>query len=207
MGRYIGPKFRLDRREGINLLLKGKRSVSGKHPLDKKGAVVPGQHGARGGRRPSNFGVQLREKQKAKRMYGMFERQFRKNYEEAVRRGGKGEELLRILECRLDNVVYRLGLALSRSHARQLVTHGHILVDGKKLSIPSYEIQTGQVISLKAKTVKVPNIVEALENAQGNALPEWLERKATVGKVVRKPNRDEMPQELNENLIVEFYSR
>lgn len=207
MARFIGPKFRLDRREGVNLLLKGKRSTSGKHPLDKKGPMPPGQHGPKGGRRLSGYGVQLREKQKAKRMYGVFERQFRKFYEEADRRGGKGEELLRMLESRLDNVVFRLGLALSRAHARQLVTHGHILVDGKKLDIPSYEVKIGQVISVHTKAQDLPNIKEALENTKSTALPEWLERKALVGKVVRKPERTEMPSEINENLIVEYYSR
>lgn len=208
MARYIGPKFRLDRREGVNMLLKGKRSISGKHPLEKKGAVAPGQHGPKGSRRRlSGYGVQLREKQKAKRMYGILERQFRKMFEEASRRGGKGEELLRMLESRLDNIVFRLGLALSRAHARQLVTHGHILVDGKKVSIPSYEVKAGQVITVVQKAQNLPNIKEAIENVKADNLPDWLERKALVGKVVRLPERAEMPPDLNENLIVEYYSR
>lgn len=207
MARYIGPKFRLDRREGVNMLLKGKRSTSGKHPLDKKGPMPPGQHGPRSRGRLSNYGIQLREKQKAKRMYGILERQFRRYYEESVRTGTKGEGLLRLLERRLDNVVYRLGFALSRAHARQLVNHGHIFVDGKKVSIPSYEVKEGQVVSIKEKSRTLPNITEALENATMATQAAWLEKKATLGKITRYPNRDEMPMDINEHLIIEYYSR
>ena len=140
-------------------------------------------------------------------MYGLLERQFHKYYVESVRTGEKGEGLLRLLERRLDNTVYRLGFALSRYHARQLVNHGHIVVDGKKLSIPSYEVKEGQVVTLKEKAQQLPNVKEAVENAKNLTLPDWLERKALVGKVVRYPTREEMPQELNENLIIEYYSR
>ncbi len=207
MAKYTGPKFRLDRREGVNMQLKGKRSSSGKHPLDKKGPMPPGQHGPHSRGRLSGYGIQLREKQKAKRMYGMFERQFQRYYHESMRRGGKGEELLRLLETRLDNVVYRLGFALSRYHARQMVNHGHILVNGKKVSIPSYEVKVGEVISLKEKAQNLPNVKEAIEGAATTALAEWLERKAIVGKVKRKPTREELPSDINENLIIEYYSR
>lgn len=207
MARYIGPKFRLDRREGTNLLLKGKRSVGGKHPIDKKGAIPPGQHGARRARKLSGYGVQLREKQKAKRMYGLLEKQFRSYYTKAMRTGEKGEGLLRLLERRLDNVVYRLGLAVSRAQARQLVTHGHVLVDNKKMTIPSYFVKEGQVVTIKLKSQAMPGIQEGMELAQGIKMPQWLERKALVGKILRMPVREDMPLEINENLIVEFYSR
>lgn len=207
MARYIGPKFRLDRREGTNLLLKGKRSISPKHPLEKKGPVPPGQHGNKRAKKLSGYGVQLREKQKTKRMYGVLERQFQKYYAEAMRRGEKGEGLLRLLETRLDNTVYRLGFAVSRAQARQLVNHGHVLVDNKKVTIPSYAVHDGQVITLKEKSQSLPGVKEGLELAENTAMPGWLERKALVGKISRMPNRDEMPVEINENLIIEYYSR
>lgn len=207
MARYTGPKFRLDRREGTNLMLKGKRSASAKHPLNKKGAVPPGQHGPKSGvRKVSDYGFQLREKQKVKRIYGILEKQFRRYYEKAAKKkGATGETLLQLLESRLDNVVYRLGLTNSRAQARQLTSHGHVLVNGKKVNIPSYAVQVGDVISLKDKANSFIFVKEA--SSEEEKLPEWLERKALVGKVVRLPEREEIAAEVNEQAIVEFYSR
>ncbi|HSX58307.1 MAG TPA: 30S ribosomal protein S4 [Candidatus Saccharimonadales bacterium] len=209
MARYTGPKFRLDRREGTNLQLKGKRSASQKHPLNKKGAVPPGQHGQKGtGRKTSDYGTQLREKQKVKRMYGILERQFRRYYEKASKKkGATGEALLQLLEARLDNIVYRLGFAASRAQARQLTSHGHVLVNGKKVNIPSYSVQTGDVISLKDKANNFLLVKEASAEIDKDKLPEWLEKKALVGKLNRLPAREEIAAEINEQAIVEFYSR
>lgn len=207
MARYTGPKFRLDRREGTNLMLKGQRSASPKHPLNKKGAVAPGQHGPKGGpRKVSDYGYQLREKQKVKRMYGVLERQFRRYFEKASKqKGATGEALLQLLESRLDNVVYRLGLASSRAQARQLTSHGHVLVNGQRLNIPSYEVKIGDVVSLKDKANNFVFVKEA--SGSDEKLPEWLERKALVGKLVRLPDRSEIVSEVNEQAIVEFYNR
>ncbi len=207
MARYTGPKFRLDRREGTNLMLKGKRSASPKHPLNKKGVVAPGQHGPKGPpRKVSDYGHQLREKQKVKRMYGILERQFRRYYEKASKKkGATGETLLQLLESRLDNIVYRLNLTSSRAQARQLTSHGHVLVNGKKVNIPSYSVQVGDVVSLKNKANNFEFVKEA--SSEDEKLPEWLERKALVGKITRLPDRAEIASEINEQAIVEFYSR
>ncbi|MDP2671807.1 MAG: 30S ribosomal protein S4 [bacterium] len=207
MARYTGPKFRLDRREGTNLFLKGKRSLT-KHPISKKGAVPPGQHGNKSSRRKvSDYGIQLREKQKVKRMYGLLERQFRRYYEAAAKKkGATGETLLQNLETRLDNVVYRLGLAASRAQARQLANHGHIRVNEKKVDIPSFATKSGDVISLSEKAQKFELVKEAVE-ATKDSVPEWLERKALVGRVKTLPSREDIGADINEQLIVEFYSR
>jgi small subunit ribosomal protein S4 len=209
MARYTGPKFRLDRREGTNLFLKGKRSASPKHPVNKKGAVPPGQHGPKGlNRKISDYGFQLREKQKVKRMYGLLERQFRKYYESAAKKkGSTGETLLRLLETRLDNVVYRLGLAASRAQARQLTNHGHIEVNGQRVNIPSFQVKLDDVISLHGKATGFVIVKESIDGASVENLPEWLERKALVGKVKRLPEREELGKDINEQAIVEFYSR
>lgn len=210
MARYTGPKFKLDRREGTNLLLKGKRSVSGKHPLDKKGAVPPGASGTKKsfGRKMSNYGLQLREKQKVKRMYGILERQFRRYYEKASKqKGTTGETLLQLLETRLDNIVYRLGFSFSRAQARQLTSHGHVLVNGQKVNVPSYNVKINDVVSVSPKGANFIFVKEALNETEKDKLPEWLERKAMVGKLVRLPARDELAAEVNEQAIVEFYSR
>lgn len=209
MARYTGPKFRLDRREGTNLFLKGKRSASAKHPLNKKGAVPPGQHGQKSlNKKVSEYGSQLREKQKVKRMYGLLERQFRKYYENAAnKKGATGETLLQLLETRLDNIIYRLGFAASRAQARQLTTHGHVLVNGKKVNIPSYNVKVGDVISLKSKANSFEFVKEAVADVEKEKLAEWLERKALVGTLKRVPVRDELAAEINEQAIVEFYSR
>lgn len=200
MARYTGPKRKLSRREGIPLTVKDEKS------LERKGAVAPGQRGKNIRRRVSEYGIQLREKQKAKRLYGLMEKQFRKYYAVAAAfKGVTGEKLLEILETRLDNVVYRLGLSKSRAGARQLVSHGHIQVDGKKVSIPSYRVKSGQTIALSGKMLDNIQVKKSLEESQ--TLPGWLERKATIGKVLRYPKRDEMEQAVNERMIVEFYSR
>lgn len=210
MARYTGPKFRLDRREGTNLLLKGLRSTSGKHPIDKKGVVPPGQHGAKKtfNRKQSNYGLQLREKQKVKRMYGVLERQFRKYFSQASKkREATGEALLHLLETRLDNIVYKLGFAFSRAQARQLTNHGHVLVNGKKVDIPSYNVKINDVISLSKKGADFEFVKEALKETSKEKLPEWLERKGAIGKLSRLPVREELAADINEQAIVEFYSR
>ncbi len=196
MGRYTGPKRRLSRREGVALFPKDAKS------LERKGAVPPGMRGTRLKRRLSEYGIQLREKQKAKRLFGLSERQFRNTFEKGE---GKGLKLLELLETRLDNVVYRLGFTSSRPEARQLVSHGHITVDGKKVNIPSFRVKAGSVVAISANFVDNTQVKKSLEASP--TLPEWLERKVTVGKVVRIPTRDEMEQIINEQLIVEFYSR
>lgn len=200
MARYTGPKRRLSRREGIALFAKDNKVI------ERKGAVAPGPKGSRLRRRLSEYGVQLREKQKCKRMFGLTEKQFAKLYREAASKGsGAGERFLQMLESRLDNVVYRLGLASSRQEARQMVTHGHVSVDGKKVSVPSLNVKINSVVAISANFVDNTQVQKNL--SQDQTLPEWLERKATVGKVLRVPTRDEMEQSVNERLIVEFYSR
>jgi len=200
MARYTGPKRRLSRREGIALFAKDV-----KH-FEKKGAIPPGQHGLGRRRRISEYGLQLREKQKAKRIYGILEKQFKKYFNEASKvKGATGLALLQTLETRLDNVVYRLGFAKSRAGARQLVSHGHIRVDDKKVTIPSFRISKEQTIAISDNLRDNTQIKTSLEEAL--TLPEWLERRATVGKVLRIPERTEMEQAINEQLIVEYYSR
>lgn len=207
MARYKDAKCRLCRREGVKLFLKGTRCFSPKCPIERRGGVPPGQHGQRRGRRLSEFGGQLREKQKAKRLYGVLERQFRRYYEQVAKvKEGTGEALLQLLETRLDNVVYRLGFVLSRGIARQLVNHGHVLVDGKKVDIPSYRVKPGQTISLSPKGLTINQVKTALAE-KDRQIPGWLKRKAAVGKIDRLPKRDEIDANINEQLIVEFYSR
>ena len=207
MARYHDAKCRLCRREGVKLFLKGERCYSSKCPIEKKGAVAPGQFGYKSGRRLSDYGIQLREKQKTKRLYGILERQF-KNYCQKAAKSSKatGEVLLQLLESRLDNVVYQLNLVSSRSIARQLVTHGHVLVDGQKVNIPSYRVKPNQVISLTAKGLNFQMVKKALAN-KGKKVPDWLQRKGGAGRMVRLPERSEISREIDENLIVEFYSR
>lgn len=208
MARYTGPKFKLDRREGTNLFLKGKRSVSPKHPIEKKGAVPPGQHGQKALRkRVSDFGLQLREKQKVKRMYGLYERQFKRYFNEAAKeKGNTGEALMRILETRLDNVIYRLGFASSRAAARQLINHGHVRVGGKKIDIPSYNTKIGDVITLSEKMKKNPAVEESLK-LNADSLPKWLKRQGLVGKVDSMPSPDDIDLSIDKQLIIEYYSR
>ncbi|MBI4038546.1 30S ribosomal protein S4 [Candidatus Daviesbacteria bacterium] len=200
MGRYTGPKRRLSRREGIPLFAKDAKAI------ERKGAVAPGQHGARKRRRVSEYGLQLREKQKMKRMFGLLEKQFKRYFLQASKvKGATGLSLLQSLETRLDNVVYKLGFAKSRAGARQLVSHGHIRVMDKKVNIPSYNVKVGQTIALSSQIRDNTQVKKSLEDI--GALPEWLQRQATVGKVLRIPGRDEMEQSIDEQLIVEYYSR
>lgn len=200
MARYTGPKRRLSRREGLPLFQKDIKAI------ERKGAVPPGQHGAKFRRRISDYGLQLREKQKAKRIYGVLEKQFKRYLKLASKvKGATGQKLLEVLETRLDNVVYRLGFAQSRAQARQLVSHGHITVSSKKVNIPSFRVGVGQTIALSEKLSDNTQVKKALSEIQ--TLPGWLERKATLGKVLRMPQRDEMEQSIDEKLIVEYYSR
>ncbi|QQG43627.1 MAG: 30S ribosomal protein S4 [Candidatus Daviesbacteria bacterium] len=199
MARFTGPKRKLSRREGIPLFPKDVKYME-----RKASATMTGKPSRR--RRVSEYGIQLREKQKAKRLFGILEKQFSKYYKMASReKGSTGERLLEFLESRLDNVVYKLGFAASRNQARQYITHGHISVDGKKMTIPSYLVKAGQTIALSPKIVDNIQVKKALEESK--TLPEWLERKATVGKVLRMPQREEMEQSISEPLIVEYYSR
>lgn len=200
MARYTGPKRRLSRREGIALFAKDVKA------LERKGAVPPGQHGLGRRRRLSEYGVQLREKQKAKRIFGLLERQFKRYFEEASKvKGATGLALLQTLETRLDNVVYKLNFAKSRAGARQLVSHGHVTVEGKKVNIPSFKVKINQTIEISPQMRDNTQVQKSLEETL--TLPGWLERRATVGKVLRIPERDEMEQSINEQLIVEYYSR
>ena len=203
MGRYTGPKEKLSRREGVNLYLKGARSFSDKAGVVRK-PFPPGQHGNKRRTRLSNYGFQLREKQKVKRVYGLREKKMKNAFKEADRRSklynsDKGLELLRILEMRLDNILYLAGLAPSRASARQYVTHGHVKLNGKKMTIPSLEVKEGDTIELvKAKLAPSAKLFET---------PEWIETKGASSKVVRSPVRDDMDEGIKENLIIEFYSR
>lgn len=203
MGRYTGPKGKLSRREGVNLNLKGSRSFSDKNAINRK-PFVPGQHGNKRRTRLSDYGIHLREKQKVKRIYGLREKQFKNVYKEADRRSkarssDKGLEFLRILELRLDNVAYYAGFAPSRAAARQAVVHGHILVNGKKLNIPSYELKEGDGIELK--------MAKLAPSEKLFPVPEWIESKGTKAKVLKLPVRDDIDEGIRENLIIEFYSR
>ncbi|HVP29023.1 MAG TPA: 30S ribosomal protein S4 [Myxococcota bacterium] len=208
MARYTGPVCRLCRREGQKLFLKGDRCFSEKCAVERR-AYPPGQHG-QGRPRFSDYGVQLREKQKVKRIYGMLERQFEKTMETASRMKGRtGENLLQLLERRLDNVVFRLGFATSRSEARQLVRHGHFLVNGRKASIPSMLLKPGTVVRLHEGSREVTRIVGALEALERRSVPSWLEldKERFQGTVKTLPVRDEITLPIQEQLIVELYSR
>ena len=209
MARYLGPKLKLSRREGIDLNLKSaRRSFESKV---KDVGSKPGQHGKVSGARMSDFGAQMREAQKAKRLYGVLERQFRRYFKEAERRtGNTGDNLLGLLESRLDTVVYRMGLGSTRAEARQLVSHGAILVNGKKVNIPSYSVRAGDVISIREKAQKQARIAEALELATTNgSIPAWVEVdvKKFEGTFKNVPARDEVAYEINDALIIERYSR
>lgn len=199
MARYTGPKDRQSRREGFDLYGKGAKLT--------RLNVPPGQHGPRGMRRQSQFGRQLREKQKVKRMYGVMEKQFRKYVDQALKsKGNTGEALLVHLERRLDNVVHRLGFAPTRPAARQLVSHKQVLVDGEKVNIPSYQVKAGETITLTGTAMEIPAVQRLLEVKEPK-VPEWLERKAAVGKVKRMPKREDIVEPISEQDIVEFYSR
>lgn len=207
MARYTGPKAKLSRREGTDLFLKSaRRALDSKSKLDSK----PGQHGRTSGARLSDYGVQLREKQKVKRMYGILERQFRLYFAEAERRrGNTGENLLKLLECRLDNVVYRMGFGSTRAEARQLVSHKSILVNGQALNIPSALVHANDVVSIREKSKKQARIQDSLNLADQNGFPSWVSVDKTKQEGVFKtvPDRSDLTADINESLIVELYSR
>ncbi|CAN5868086.1 30S ribosomal protein S4 [soil metagenome] len=214
MARYTGPVCRLCRREGIKLYLKGSRCDGPKCPIVKKTPAKnypPGQHGQRRTRRPSEYGMQLREKQKVRRYYGILETQFRKMYGEAVRKGGvTGDNLLQLLESRLDNVVYRMGFADSRAQARQLVRHGHFVVNGRKTNIPSYLVRAGDVIAVRPESRKREYFSVIGDVLASKQAPDWLTVTSSdlCGRIIQLPTRDQMEIPLfNEALIVEYYSR
>ena len=209
MARYRDAVCRLCRREGIKLFLKGQRCLTDKCAIEKRN-FAPGQHGK--SRRPKivGYGLQLREKQKLRRLYGVLEDQFRSYFEKAAAtKGITGENLLHLLEQRLDNTIYRLGLAASRAGARQLVRHGHIEVAGRKVNIPSFQVAPGQVITVREKSKSLPSVLHALDLAGGRAMPSWLEfdRAALKGKVLSIPRRDDVSFPIQEQMIVELYSK
>ncbi|MPY26872.1 30S ribosomal protein S4 [Shewanella psychropiezotolerans] len=206
MARYLGPKLKLSRREGTDLFLKsGVRAIDSKCKLD----TAPGQHGARK-TRLSEYGVQLREKQKVRRTYGVLEKQFRNYYKDAARqKGNTGENLLTLLETRLDNVVYRMGFGATRAESRQLVSHKSIMVNGSVVNIPSFKVSANDVISIREKSKKQARIVAALEVASQREKPTWVEVDNTKmeGAFKRLPERSDLSAEINEQLIVELYSK
>lgn len=210
MGKYTGPLCRLCRTEGTKLFLKGKRCLSDKCGVDRR-SYPPGAKGKRVSFKKSNYKVQLREKQKVKRFYGVGEKQFRLFFQKASQKKGiTGANLLRMLEMRLDNIVYRMNFAASRAHARQLIRHGHITVNGKKVSIPSYILKIEDQISFKEKSLKTDNIKSMLEEVKGLVdVPEWLivDPEKSVGKVNSLPNREDVSLAVEEHLIVELYSK
>jgi small subunit ribosomal protein S4 len=207
VARYLGPKAKLSRREGTDLFLKSaRRAISDKSKFETK----PGQHGRTSGSRTSDFGLQLREKQKVKRMYGVLERQFRRYFAEAERqRGNTGANLLFILESRLDNVVYRMGFGSTRAEARQLVSHRAITVNGGVVDIASYIVKPGDAIGVREKSKKQLRIIDAVKLAESIGMPAWVKVDATKleGVFTKAPDRDEFGAEINESLIVELYSR
>lgn len=206
MARYLGPKCKLSRREGTDLLLKSRaRPLDSKCRIDKK----PGIQGARPGRL-SDYALQLREKQKLRRMYGIMEKQFRRYYKEAARqKGSTGENLLQLLECRLDNVVYRMGFGCTRNEARQLVSHKTIMVNGRGVNIPSYQVRPEDTVAVRERSRQQLRIRDALNVAEQYGLPDWVEvnGKTMEGVFKAVPERGELPAEINEQLVVELYSK
>ena len=208
MARYTDSVCAKCRREGMKLFLKGDRCYTEKCAFERR-AYAPGQHGQRR-RKLSEYGVQLREKQRAKQTYGILERQFRQYFQMADRQKGvTGENLLRLLESRLDNMVYRLGFATSRCQARQLVTHGHFAVNGKRVNIPSYLVREGDELTVRERSQKVPMILESLAGVDRRGVPEWLmlEKEKFSGKVMALPTREQLSTPIQEQLIVELYSK
>ncbi len=201
MSRYRGPKRRLSRREGVPLFQSDAKS------MERKGAIPPGAHGVRvSRRRVSAYGEQLRAKQRAKRLYGLTEKQFKNTFTKASKKSkATGQTMLELLETRLDNVVYRLGFSRSRPEARQIVNHGHVTVDGKKVTIPSFTVKINSVVAIASKFVDNTQVKKSLEDSEG--LPKWLDRKAASGKVLNLPERDDTEKIVDEQLIVEYYSR
>jgi small subunit ribosomal protein S4 len=209
MARYIGPVCRLCRREGMKLFLKGERCYTEKCAIEKRN-LPPGQHGKLRKAKLVGYGLQLREKQKVKRIYGVLENQFRRYFEAADRtRGITGETLLQLLERRLDNVIYRLGLATSRAQGRQLVRHGHFTVNGRKVDVPSYSLKAGDVVAVRATSTQDAVIVHAMGEVKGRGIPEWLsfDSGALSGRVSSLPTREQINLPVQEQLIVELYSK
>ena len=209
MARNLDPKCRQCRREGEKLFLKAEKCFTDKCAIEKRN-FPPGQHGQRRNQRLSDYGVQLREKQKVRRIYGVLEAQFRSYYAEADRKKGiTGENLLQLLECRLDNVTYRMGLGGSRTEARQIVRHNSILVNGKRVNIPSYQVKPGDTVQVAEASKNQLRIKGALAAAEQRGFPEWLDVdvKALKGTFKAKPQRDELPATINESLVVELYSK
>lgn len=208
MARYRGPVEKLERRLGVSLALKGERRLAGKSALDKR-PYAPGQHGQRRSK-VSQYGLQLREKQKAKFMYGIAEKQFRRMFKEANRmEGNTGENLIMLLESRLDNVVYRMGFATTRRFARQLVTHGHIVVNGKRVDIPSYRVKQSDMVEVREKSKKNPQIERAMDLTRQTGMVPWIDvdHEKVLGKFTRIPERSEVVIPIEERLIVELYSK
>ena len=209
MARYIGPVCRLCRREGMKLFLKGERCYTEKCAIEKRN-MPPGQHGRARKAKMVGYGVQLREKQKVKRIYGVLENQFRRYFETAERtRGITGETLLQLLERRLDNVVYRAGFSTSRAQARQLVRHGHFLVNGRKVDVPSYSVRQGDVVSVRQSSLENAAIAHAMEEVKGRGVPEWISIDSTKlsGTIASLPTREQINLPVQEQLIVELYSK
>jgi len=209
LARYRGSSCRLCRRENLKLFLKGDRCYGDKCSFERR-AYVPGQHGQRRGGKQSDYRIQLREKQKVKRIYGVLESQFRGYYYRAEKRKGiTGTSLLILLECRLDNIVYRMGFAASRNQARQLVRHNHFLVNNRKVNIPSYLVKPGDMIGAKEKSKKVSQIVEATETVVRRGIPDWIEveKEEIRGKLKALPKREDLTMPIQEQLIIELYSK
>jgi len=209
MARYIGPVCRLCRREGMKLFLKGERCYTEKCAIEKRN-LPPGQHGRARRAKVVGYGVQLREKQKVKRTYGVLENQFRRYFESADRQKGiTGELLLQALERRLDNVVYRMGFATSRAQGRQLVRHGHFTINGRKVDIPSYAVRQGDTVAVRQSSAKNPTIQHALEEVKGRGVPEWLvyDADSLSGRISSLPTREQINLPVQEQLIVELYSK
>lgn len=202
MAKNSTPRNKLARRAGMDLGLKTNPAK-----LTGRLNIPPGQHGRKGSKKSSEYGIQLREKQKVKWIYGILEKQFSRYYAQASKQKGEtGKQLLRLLECRLDNTVYRLGFAPTRAAARQMVSHGNVRINGTKVDRPSYQVEVGMLVSITDKAAKIPATVAMLED-KGKNIPKWLERKALVGKVKMLPDRTDIDLEINENLVVEYYSR
>lgn len=208
MARYTGPVCRLCRREGMKLFLKGDRCYTGKCAIDRR-AYAPGQHGQSRGKKPTEYGIQLREKQKVRRIYGVQEKQFRSYYDKANRQKGiVGENLLRLLERRLDNVVFQLGFATSRPEARQLVRHGHFTINGRRVDIPSFLVRVGDIVGVKEASKSSPRLKEILSSLDRTP-PKWmsLDANAATGTIIALPDREDIQLPIQEHLIVEKYSR
>lgn len=208
MARYIGPSCRLCRREGIKLFLKGTRCALAKCAIERRN-FAPGQHG-KNRAKLSDYGLQLREKQKMKRIYGLLERQFRQGFHKAAKhKGVTGENLIQIMECRLDNVAYRLNFVLSRAEARQFVHHGHVRVNGRRVDVPSFQVKPGDLIEVKKKEAVEQRVRDNIELLKDRAVPEWLalDQSSLKGTVVRRPTKSEAGLPVEESMIVELYSK